>query len=97
VAVGSFGWCSPVSVLREIGQEVAIIRCARKSEKVRRERRGLASPTLPISCGDATDASDSGEEFRRPGGVSCRRTKGRWGRSAGASYSHGSGKKRPGN
>jgi hypothetical protein len=24
------------------------------------------------------DALDSGEEFRRPGGVSCRRTKGRW-------------------
>jgi hypothetical protein len=35
------------------------------------------------------ETANSGEEFRRPGGVSCGRTKGRWEREARASYSHG--------
>jgi hypothetical protein len=35
---------------------------------------------------------DSGEEFHRPGGVSCRRTKGRWRRVAGAFYRRAAGR-----
>jgi hypothetical protein len=42
------------------------------------------------------DASDSGEEFRRPGGISCRRTKGRWGRRPRLLIGMGVGKKRAG-
>jgi hypothetical protein len=90
VAVGSFGWCSPVSVLREIGQELAIIRCARKSEKGQEGKEGLGL-TYAADFGVEMPAGvlSSDEQFLRLGGVSCRWAKGRWRRSAKGLYSCG--------
>jgi hypothetical protein len=52
---------------------------------------------VPNSSRTLADAEDSGEEFRRPSGVSCRRTKGRWARRPRASYRHGRGEETAGN
>jgi hypothetical protein len=62
----------------------------------RRRGRGPGLPAAANSSGTLADAADSGEEFHRPSGVSCRRTKGRWGGGHGLLIGMGAGKKRQG-
>jgi hypothetical protein len=70
----------------------------RKEKGERSGGKGGAWPHLRCRFHAETtaDASNSSEEFRRPGGVSCRSTKGRWRRMARGLYRCGAGKKRAG-